>query len=748
MGDYSAHLYEGEAAELPAELQAAVAGDLGLTPAEYLAQADAAYAASSVVEALAAQGVDVLAYRLQGTELVVNVPAPADVAAVEAANAIAEIGEPQAEAALPETAPGEARFLADLVGGQGYFSVLSEEYISLCSVAFNGTNTANNLKQFLTAGHCRESGQWDNGRMYELVQSRPGVRDAAGPVLGQPSDSTFHLGDGVDSGLVTTNTNAFTPVPRVGTWGSTANNAPVTSGAQVAIRDYAQAVVNQPICRSGRTSGWQCGTVEEVDYDLSVGPAPIVQVNTIISDFCALPGDSGGSVLSGSYAIGLLSAGTYEDSCDEQGRLSAAFPLVAGDDKSSVATANPTWEISVAVSNPVITFPAAGAVVPEGATMTGTVPSSTTRYSVRVVVDGSTTLTAPVASDGTWSVPLTGVSKGLHSYSVTALYGTGISKSAATTGSFAVGVAPTVSRIAGVDRYAGAVAIADAAFPGGSADVVYVATGANYPDALSAGPAAVHEGGPLLLVQQNAVPADVAAKISALAPSRIVIVGGPNSVGPAVETALADLLADVPDAAVERIAGADRYSGSRTLVETVFETAPHAYAATGTNFPDALSAGGAAGSLGEPVVLVNGPTASADADTLAFFKALSTDAITIVGGVNSVSPGVESSLRTGVPASVDRVAGDNRYLASIALNRSAFSTASTVYLATGQNFPDALAGGVLAGMNDAPLYVVPGDCVPRGVISDIYSLGATKVVLLGGPNSLTPAVAALTPCTF
>jgi putative cell wall-binding protein len=323
-------------------------------------------------------------------------------------------------------------------------------------------------------------------------------------------------------------------------------------------------------------------------------------------------------------------------------------------------------------------------------------------------------------------------------------YDTGIQTSATVEGTFEVAERPAVERIGGATRFDVAVAVAKRAFPD-TAPVVYVATGVNYPDALSAGPAAVHTGGPLLPVLPDLVPGVVADEIVALDPQRIVIVGGTSAVGEPVRALLQQL---VPDARVDRLAGDDRYAASRAVVADAFGTAPHAYVATGTNFPDALSAGGAAGSKGEPVALVYGPGEAADAPTLALFRTLQTQSVTAVGGPQGVSPGLLDSLSSGVPAAVERVQGDDRYGTSLAVNAAAFDSASTVYLATGLNFPDALAGGVLAGLDDAPLYVVPGDCVPRGVLASIAGLGASDVVLLGGPAALAPAVEQLVPCGF
>ena len=50
------------------------------------------------------------------------------------------------------------------------------------------------------------------------------------------------------------------------------------------------------------------------------------------------------------------------------------------------------------------------------------------------------------------------------------------------------------------------------------------------------------------------------------------------------------------------------------------------------------------------------------------------------------------------------------------------------------------------GKSDAPLYVVPGSCVPSYVLADIASLSATSVTLLGGTGVLTTGVERLVGC--
>jgi putative cell wall-binding protein len=301
-----------------------------------------------------------------------------------------------------------------------------------------------------------------------------------------------------------------------------------------------------------------------------------------------------------------------------------------------------------------------------------------------------------------------------------------------------------VDRLAGADRIDGAIEVSAEAYPEGTS-VAFVASGYNFADALSAAPAAVQDDAPLLLTPGDTLPSAVAAELKRLKVAKIVIVGGPASVSTTVEKQLKKI------AGVTRLTGADRYATSLAVADYSYGDTgvSSAYVATGLNFPDALSASAAAGAFGQPVILVPGTGSALSGATKAGIAALEIADITIAGGPNSVSEGVKASLATvsGVK-SVERLAGADRFAASIAINNAAFSSADTVYLATGLNYPDALAGAALAGHRSAPLYVVPGDCVPQGVLAAVGGLKADGVTLLGGPNSLGAAVQSLTACTF
>jgi putative cell wall-binding protein len=94
-----------------------------------------------------------------------------------------------------------------------------------------------------------------------------------------------------------------------------------------------------------------------------------------------------------------------------------------------------------------------------------------------------------------------------------------------------------VIRQSGADRYATAAAISAATFAPG-APITYVATGLNFPDALAAAAAAGRLGGPVLLVQTNAIPTVVKTELTRLQPARIVVAGGTGVVSSSVQTQL------------------------------------------------------------------------------------------------------------------------------------------------------------------------------------------------------------------
>ncbi|MFK3671011.1 cell wall-binding repeat-containing protein [Leifsonia aquatica] len=297
-----------------------------------------------------------------------------------------------------------------------------------------------------------------------------------------------------------------------------------------------------------------------------------------------------------------------------------------------------------------------------------------------------------------------------------------------------------VKRTSGGDRFGTSVEVSKAAYPDpASVGTVYVANGLSFPDALSGGPAAAQDSGPLLLTAPGYLPDAVKAEITRLHPAHIVVVGGPAVVSADVLTALGRLSPDV-----KRVYGGDRFDTSRQVAAYTFTSAPTVYVSTGLNFPDSLSAGAAAGSLHAPLLLVNGNATSVDASTASLLTSLGTNKIVVIGGPAVMSPALVADF--GRFGTVIPLAGGDRFDTSQQIVEASFANSSRVVLANGLNFPDALSASAWAGKTASPLFITPGGCVPQRTLDDTYFLGATDVTVAGGSAVQGSGVTALTSC--
>lgn len=166
----------------------------------------------------------------------------------------------------------------------------------------------------------------------------------------------------------------------------------------------------------------------------------------------------------------------------------------------------------------------------------------------------------------------------------------------------AAGAEPT--RLAGSNRFATAVEIAQYGFPSQFEDVdvdtAYVATGADYPDALAAG---ALEDGPILLVPSDGdLPQATSDYLSEETPEKVVAIGGTAAVSNSMLGQAADAAGG---AAMQRLSGSNR-------IETALAVSQHAFdfetmsvvLARADDFPDAL----AASTMGHPILLTHTDT--------------------------------------------------------------------------------------------------------------------------------------------
>ena len=200
----------------------------------------------------------------------------------------------------------------------------------------------------------------------------------------------------------------------------------------------------------------------------------------------------------------------------------------------------------------------------------------------------------------------------------------------------------------------------------------------------------------------------------------IKILGGTGVVSETVETALG---AYAGAGGVERLWGQNRFATAAAISAATFSPGvPAVYIATGLNFPDALAGGPAAADCGCPILLVQ--TDSIPAATASELTRLSPAKIVILGGTGVVSETVETALGAYAGAGgVERLWGQNRFATAAAISAATFSPGvPAVYIATGLNFPDALAGGPAAADCGCPILLVQTDSIPAATSSELTRL--------------------------
>jgi putative cell wall-binding protein len=307
-----------------------------------------------------------------------------------------------------------------------------------------------------------------------------------------------------------------------------------------------------------------------------------------------------------------------------------------------------------------------------------------------------------------------------------------------------------VDRVGGADRVDTAVAAArlgyDTPGPGGTgknggrvAQAVVLSRSDTFADALAGSALAGHLGGPLLLTGTGSLDDRTAAEIRRCLPpgGTVYLLGAAGALSATVEAQVKAL-----GHPISRLAGPDRYATATAIAGAVAPAPDRILVATGNNFPDALAAGAAAASTGNTVVLLSDDRVL-PGSTAAYLAAHVGPATQLVGiGDQGVA-----ALRTKFPAGrVQAAAGPDRFATAAAVAQTFFTAGNaprTVGLATGYNWPDALAGGALVGANGGPLLLADTSAIP-GPEADYVRTEAAAIneVVVNGGAGVVPANAA------
>ncbi|RZU63633.1 S1 family peptidase [Zhihengliuella halotolerans] len=334
---------------------------------------------------------------------------PADVADQnsDSAGASAEEFADQYTNVVVEAVSGPAEPFGenDLVGGMPFGQSADGVNWDVCSTGFTGFDAAGN-DAVISAGHCSNDGDVVGPLNLLDQQGEPDNFNGPAQVLGSfgfsqfggagHSPSTYPEPDnvGTDIAVIDDINPELVPQATVSDW----STAPDITEAGPSVTDVAEPVIGAEVCKSGRTTGWTCGTIEGIgvffiaghDYENDENDIRAVQ-GFSSDDLEASEGDSGGSMISGTVAIGVISGGS--DS------MTFGTGLVDG------LSYTDDYSVRLHLESPEITSVSDGEEVEAGESISGVVADAASGTQVVVRSTGKSPAAYPVKRDGSFAIP-------------------------------------------------------------------------------------------------------------------------------------------------------------------------------------------------------------------------------------------------------------------------------------------------------------------------------------------------------
>jgi streptogrisin C len=172
------------------------------------------------------------------------------------------------------------------------------ERIGICSFGFNGVD-ANGDPVNITAGHCDAVARDDGGSTVYLP-NRGNIDESV--QIGSFTNSTAGTDSNLDYGIISLNDAGVDagldrPTVRGG------------NGSTLTVTGIARPVVGAPVCKSGQSSSFTCGVVaaDHVETQLVYANGSASTIRGFATTACTLSGDSGGAIVTGTLALGVIS---------------------------------------------------------------------------------------------------------------------------------------------------------------------------------------------------------------------------------------------------------------------------------------------------------------------------------------------------------------------------------------------------------------------------------------------------------
>lgn len=284
----------------------------------------------------------------------------------------------------------------------------------------------------------------------------------------------------------------------------------------------------------------------------------------------------------------------------------------------------------------------------------------------------------------------------------------------------------SVTRLAGKDRYGTCGTICEYGWKSGSKFAV-VATGEDFPDALSAAPLAKKYNAPIIITHGKSLDDNAASELKRLNVNNVFIMGGIGAVSQDVENQIKAMKINTT-----RISGSDRYETTVNIAGAL-DPSNGVVLVSGDDYPGALFMAPIAAKKGIPILLIKRDSIPDSVKN--YLKNKNVAKYYVIGGEDVISNTAISGLNP-----IIRINGADKYERNLnAIN--AFSSDldfSKVYIATGENFPDALSGAAMASMTDSPIILMVNKTLSDNArnlinsniskVKEIYLLGGQSVV--------------------
>lgn len=283
--------------------------------------------------------------------------------------------------------------------------------------------------------------------------------------------------------------------------------------------------------------------------------------------------------------------------------------------------------------------------------------------------------------------------------------------------------------VKGNNRYSTATELSKMNYTSGG--TVVLVNGNAIVDGISATPLAASENASILLTDKDRLPSETSKRIKEIAPEKIIIIGGENTVSSSLESKIAKDYA----VKVERISGKDRYDTSFEIAKKLVENGVEiekVYIVSGRGEADALSIASKAGEEKQPIILTNKD--SINKDMFDWLKEQNIQDAYFIGGDRVISNNVINSVNeiTINDVSKNRISGSNREETNAKVIERFYKEGySAIFAAKSNVLVDALSAGPIAAQRNCPVVLVNSNglsnsqkkVLDRAYIDSLYQIG-------------------------